>query len=54
MLPEGKKTAPGIQQDADARCARQRVQGLLVGQSPPFPEEDLEQRKEDLLSFLLG
>jgi len=26
----------------------------LLGKAPPFPEEDLELRKQELLTFLLG
>jgi hypothetical protein len=39
-------------QQGAIHCAPTPISPL--GKAPPFPEEDLEQRKKDFLTFLLG
>jgi bifunctional DNase/RNase len=54
VLPEGKKLRLGYSKTPLRDALVKEFKASLLGKAPPFPEEDLEQRKKDLLSFLLG
>lgn len=52
-LPEGKKPRLGYSKTPLGDALVKEFKASLVGKAPPFPEEDLEQRKKDYLAFLL-
>ena len=52
-LPEGKKPRLGYSKTPLRDALVKEFKASLVGKAPPFPEEDLEQRKKDYLAFLL-
>jgi bifunctional DNase/RNase len=54
VLPEGKKLRLGYSKTPLRDALVKEFKASLLGKAPPFPEEDLEQRNKDLLSFLLG
>jgi bifunctional DNase/RNase len=53
-LPEGKKLRLGYSKTPMRDALVKEFKAALLGKAPPFPEEDLEQRKKDYLAFLLG
>jgi hypothetical protein len=53
VLPEGKKLRLGYSKTPMRDALVKEFKASLLGKAPPFPEEDLAQRKKDLLSFLL-
>jgi bifunctional DNase/RNase len=53
-LPEGKKLRLGHSKTPMRDALAKEFKASLLGKAPPFPEEDLEQRKKDYLAFLLG
>jgi hypothetical protein len=53
-LPEGKKLRLGHSKTPMRDALVKEFKASLSGKAPPFPEEDLEQRKKDYLAFLLG
>ncbi|MEO8953674.1 MAG: bifunctional nuclease domain-containing protein [Ktedonobacteraceae bacterium] len=52
-LSEGKKPRLGYSKTPLRDALIKEFKASLVGKAPPFPEEDLEQRKKDYLAFLL-
>ena len=52
-LPEGKKLRLGYSKTSMRDALVKEFKASLLGKAPPFPEEDLEQRKKDYLAFLL-
>lgn len=54
VLPEGKKLRLGYSKTPMRDFLVKEFKAALSGKAPPFPEEDLEQRKKDYLRFLLG
>jgi bifunctional DNase/RNase len=52
-LPEGKKLRLGYSKTPMRDALVKEFKASLLGKAPPFPEEDLEQRKKDYLAFLL-
>lgn len=52
-LPEGKKPRLGYSKTPLRNALVKEFKASLVGKAPPFPEENLEQRKKDYLAFLL-
>jgi bifunctional DNase/RNase len=53
-LPEGKKLRLGFSKTPLRDALVKEFKASLLGKAPPFPEEDMEQRKKDYLAFLLG
>ena len=53
-LPEGKKLRLGFSKTPMRDALVKEFKASLLGKAPPFPEEDLEQRKKEYLAFLLG
>jgi bifunctional DNase/RNase len=53
-LPEGKKLRLGFSKTPLRDALVKEFKAALLGKAPPFPEEDLEQRKKDYLAFVLG
>jgi bifunctional DNase/RNase len=53
-LPEGKKLRLGYSRTPLRDALVKEFKASLLGKAPPFPEEDMEQRKKDYLAFLLG
>lgn len=53
-LPEGKKLRLGFGKTPLRDALVKEFKAALQGKEPPFPEEDMEQRKQAYLSFLLG
>ena len=52
-LPEGKKLRLGFSKAPMRDALVREFKAALLGKAPPFPEEDMEQRKKDFLAFLL-
>lgn len=52
-LPEGKNLRLGFSKTPMRDALIKEFKASLLGKAPPFPEEDLEQRKKDFLAFLL-
>ena len=52
-LPEGKKLRLGYSKTPMRDALVKEFKASILGKAPPFPEEDLEQRKKDYLTFLL-
>jgi bifunctional DNase/RNase len=52
-LPEGKKLRLGYSKTPMRDALVKEFKAALLGKAPPFPEEDWEQHKKDLLAFLL-
>lgn len=52
VLPEGKKLRLGYSKTPMRDALVKEFKASLLGKAPPFPEEDREQRKKDLLAFL--
>ncbi len=53
-LSEGKKLRLGHSKTPMRDALVKEFKASLLGKAPPFPEEDMEQRKQELLTFLLG
>jgi hypothetical protein len=53
-LPPGKKLRLGYSKTPMRDALVKEFKASLLGKAPPFPEEDLQQRKKDFLAFLLG
>ena len=53
-LPEGKKLRLGFSKTPLRDALVKEFKASLLGKAPPFPEEDMEQRKKEYLAFLLG
>lgn len=53
-LPEGKKLRLGHSKTPLRDALVKEFKASLCGKAPIFPEEDMEQRKKDYLTFLLG
>jgi len=53
-LPESKKLRLGFSKTPLRDALVKEFKASLQGKAPPFPEEDMEQRKRDYLAFLLG
>ncbi len=53
VLPEGRKLRLGYSKTPMRDALVKEFKASLLGKAPPFPEEDLEQRKKDYLAFLL-
>ena len=53
-LPEGKALRLGYSGTPLRDALVKEFKASLLGKAPPFPEEDMEQRKKDYLAFLLG
>ncbi|GAC1397718.1 MAG: hypothetical protein NVSMB49_03960 [Ktedonobacteraceae bacterium] len=53
-LPEGIKLRLGYSKTPLRDALVKEFKASLLGKSPPFPEEDIEQRKKECLAFLLG
>lgn len=53
-LPEGKQLRLGYSKTPLRDALVKEFTTSLLGKAPPFPEEDMEQRKKDYLAFLLG
>jgi bifunctional DNase/RNase len=53
-LPEGKELRLGYSKTPLRDALVKEFKASLSGKAPPFPEEDLEQRKKDILAFLLS
>jgi bifunctional DNase/RNase len=53
-LPEGKNLRMGFSKTPMRDALLKEFKASLLGKAPPFPEDDLEQRKKDFLTFLLG
>jgi len=53
-LPEGKNLRMGFSKTPMRDALLKEFKASLLGKAPPFPEENLEQRKKDFLTFLLG
>ena len=52
-LPQGKKLRLGYSKTPMRDALVKEFKASILGKAPPFPEEDLEQRKKDYLAFLL-
>ncbi len=52
-LPEGKKLRLGYSKTPMRDALVKEFKASLLGKAPPFPEEDMEQRKKGCLAFLL-
>ncbi len=53
ILPEGKMPRLGYSKTPLRDALVKEFKASLLGKAPPFPEEDMEQRKKDYLAFLL-
>lgn len=53
-LPEGKKLRLGHSKTPLRDALVKEFKASLFGKAPIFPEEDMEQRKKEYLTFLLG
>jgi bifunctional DNase/RNase len=53
-LPEGKKLRLGRSKTPLRDALVKEFKASLLGKAPIFPEEDMEQRKKEYLTFLLG
>ena len=53
-LPEGKQLRLGFSKTPLRDALVKEFKASLLGKAPPFPEEDMEQRKREYLAFLLG
>lgn len=53
-LPEGKKLRLGYSKTPLRDALVKEFKAARLGKAPIFPEEDMEQRKKDYLTFLLG
>src|SRR5437588_720106 len=53
-LPEVQTLLMGFSKTAMGDARLKELKASLAGKAPPFPEENLEQRKKDSLTFLLG
>lgn len=53
-LPEGKKLRLGFSGTPLRDALVKEFKASLLGKAPTLPEEDMEQRKRDYLTFLLG
>ncbi|HEY4388301.1 MAG TPA: bifunctional nuclease domain-containing protein, partial [Ktedonobacteraceae bacterium] len=53
-LPEGKKLRLGFSKTPLRDALVKEFKASLQGKAPPFPEEDMEQKKKEYLAFLLG
>lgn len=53
-LPEGKELRLGYSKTPLRDALVKEFKASLSGKAPIFPEEDMEQRKKDYLTFLLG
>ena len=53
-LPEGKNLRLGFSKTPLRDALVKEFKASLLGKAPPFPEEDMEQRKREYLAFLLG
>jgi len=53
-LPEDKEVRLGYSKTPLRDALVKEFKASLSGKAPPFPEEDMEQRKKDYLAFLLG
>jgi bifunctional DNase/RNase len=53
-LPEGKKPRLGYSKTPLRDALVKEFKASLSGKAPVFPEEDMEQRKQDYLTFILG
>ncbi len=53
-LPEGKQLRLDFSKTPLRDALVKEFRASLLGKAPPFPEEDMEQRKEEYLAFLLG
>jgi len=53
-LPEGKNLRLGFSKTPLRDAFVKEFKASLLGKAPPFPEEDMEQRKKEYLAFLLG
>ncbi len=53
-LPEGKNLRLGFSKMPLRDALVKEFKASLLGKAPPFPEEDMEQRKKEYLAFLLG
>ncbi|HLG62925.1 MAG TPA: bifunctional nuclease domain-containing protein [Ktedonosporobacter sp.] len=53
-LPEGKKLRLGFSGTPLRDALVKEFKAALQGKAPPFPEEDMQQRKKEYLTFLLG
>jgi bifunctional DNase/RNase len=52
-LPEGTTLRLGFSKTPLRDALLKELKASLQGKAPPFPEEDMEQRKKDYLAFLL-
>jgi len=52
-LPEGRKLRLGFSKTPLRDALVKEFKATLLGKAPPFPEEELGQRKKDYLTFLL-
>lgn len=53
-LPEGKKLRLGLSGTPLRDALVKEFKASLLGKAPVFPEEEMEQRKKEYLTFLLG
>ena len=53
VLSEGKKPRLGYSKTPMRDALVKEFKASLSGKAPPFPEEDMEQRKKEILAFLL-
>lgn len=53
-LAEGKKLRLGFSKTPLRDALVKEFKASLLGKAPPFPEEDMEQRKKNYLAILLG
>jgi bifunctional DNase/RNase len=52
--PDGKRLRLGFSKTPMRDAFTKEVKAALLGKTPPFPEEDLEQRKRDYIALLVG
>jgi hypothetical protein len=52
-LSEGKQLRLGFSKTPLRDALIKEFKASFLGKAPPFPEEDMEQRKKDYLAFLL-
>ncbi len=53
-VPEGKKLRLGQSKTPLRDALVKEFKASLLGKAPVFPEEEMEQRKKEYLTFLLG
>jgi bifunctional DNase/RNase len=53
-LPEGKKLRLGYSKTPARDALVKEFKAALSGKAPIFPEEEMERRKKEYLTFLLG